>query len=85
MFYSRHAGSVSQMRIGIFGGETGQGAGGIDELIKVVHEVADQGFDSYWLPQIFGVDALTALAVAGITCRGSSWALRSSRPTRGTR
>ena len=65
MFYSHHADSVSQMRIGIFGGETGQGAGGIDELIKVVHEVGDQGFDSYWLPQIFGVDALTALAVAG--------------------
>lgn len=65
MFYSRHAGSVSQMRIGIFGGETGQGAGGIDELIKAVHEVADQGFQSYWKSQIFGADALTALAVAG--------------------
>src|ERR1700716_2424043 len=53
------------MRIGIFGGETGQGAGGIDELIKAVHETADQGFAGYWLPQIFGIDALTALAVAG--------------------
>jgi 5,10-methylenetetrahydromethanopterin reductase len=53
------------MRIGIFGGEAGQGAGGIDELMKAVHETADQGFDSYWLPQIFGIDALTALAVVG--------------------
>jgi F420-dependent oxidoreductase-like protein len=53
------------MQIGIFGGESGQGAGGIDELIKAVHETADQGFDSYWLPQLFGIDALTALAVIG--------------------
>jgi F420-dependent oxidoreductase-like protein len=53
------------MRIGIFGGETGQGAGGIDDLVKVVAEARDNGFSSYWLPQIFGIDALTALAVAG--------------------
>ncbi|HEV3226485.1 MAG TPA: TIGR03564 family F420-dependent LLM class oxidoreductase [Acidimicrobiales bacterium] len=53
------------MRIGIFGGDAGQGEGGIDELVKSVHEIADQGFASYWLPQIFGVDALTAFAVVG--------------------
>src|SRR5581483_4436021 len=53
------------MRIGIFGGDAGQGPGGIDELVKTVHEVADQGFASFWLPQIFGVDALTAFAVVG--------------------
>lgn len=53
------------MRIGIFGGETGQGPGGIDELVKAVADARDQGFSTYWLPQIFGVDALTELAVAG--------------------
>ena len=53
------------MRIGIFGGDAGQGVGGIDELTKAVGEFADQGFASFWLPQIFGVDALTALAVVG--------------------
>ncbi|MEY2435112.1 MAG: 5,10-methylenetetrahydromethanopterin reductase [Acidimicrobiaceae bacterium] len=53
------------MRIGIFGGDAGQGGGGIDELVKTVHEIADQGFPSYWLPQIFGIDALTAFAVVG--------------------
>jgi F420-dependent oxidoreductase-like protein len=53
------------MRIGIFGGEVGQGAGGMDELVKAVADAVDQGFDSYWLPQIFGLDALTALAVVG--------------------
>jgi F420-dependent oxidoreductase-like protein len=30
-----------------------------------VKEIADQGFASYWMPQIFGLDALTALAVVG--------------------
>ena len=54
------------MRIGIFGGETGQGAGGMDELVEArQRDASDQGFASYWLPQIFGVDALTALAVVG--------------------
>src|SRR3954463_5035438 len=68
-FYScatfRAADSVPPMRIGIFGGEAGQGAGGIDELVKLVAEAREQGFSSYWLPQIFGIDALTAIAVAG--------------------
>jgi F420-dependent oxidoreductase-like protein len=53
------------MRIGIFGGEVGQSAAGVDELVKAVRESLDQGFASYWLPQIFGLDALTALAVVG--------------------
>src|SRR3954470_21249853 len=58
------------MRIGIFGGDAGMGAGGIDELVKAVHDVADQGFSSYWLPQIFGVDALTAFAAVGRSVDG---------------
>src|SRR3954454_11984964 len=64
-FYSRAGIACRAMRIGIFGGEAGQGAGGIDELVRVVAEARDQGFSSYWLPQIFGIDALTAIAVAG--------------------
>ena len=59
--------------------------GGIDELVKAAQEAADQGFTGYWLPQIFGIDALTALAVVGREVPGSSWARRSSRPTRATR
>ena len=43
----------------------GQGAGGIDDLTRLVRDAADQGFSSYWLPQIFGIDALTAFAVVG--------------------
>jgi len=53
------------MRIGIFSGEVGQGAGGMDELVKEAQEALDQGFSSYWMPQVFGLDALTALAVIG--------------------
>ena len=54
------------MRIGIFGGlEAGESPGGLDELTKHVAEANHQGFNSYWLPQVFGIDALTALAVVG--------------------
>jgi F420-dependent oxidoreductase-like protein len=52
------------MRIGIFGGEVA-GHGGIDEVVESARRAADQGFASYWVPQIFGLDALTALAVVG--------------------
>ncbi len=52
------------MRIGIFGGEVA-GSGGIDEVVAAAKEAAGQGFPSYWLPQIFGLDALTTIAVIG--------------------
>jgi len=37
----------------------------IDGLQRNLEEAAEQGFPSYWVPQIFGLDALTAFAVAG--------------------
>jgi 5,10-methylenetetrahydromethanopterin reductase len=52
------------MRIGIFGGEVA-GQGGIDEVVASAKRVADEGFASYWMPQIFSLDALTSLAVVG--------------------
>lgn len=52
------------MQIGIFGGEAVDG-GSIDGIVADARTAADQGFASYWLPQIFGVDALTTLAVVG--------------------
>jgi 5,10-methylenetetrahydromethanopterin reductase len=52
------------MRIGIFGGEVA-GHGGIDEVVASARRAADEGFASYWMPQIFGLDALTSLAVVG--------------------
>jgi F420-dependent oxidoreductase-like protein len=52
------------MRIGIFGGEVA-GDGGIDEVAASARRAADEGFASYWMSNIFGLDALTALAVVG--------------------
>jgi F420-dependent oxidoreductase-like protein len=51
------------MRIGIFGGLAANGP--IDEMVADARTAADEGFATFWLPQIFGVDALTALAVIG--------------------
>ena len=51
------------MRIGIFGGVTATAS--IDESIQDVRRAEQQGFASYWVPQIFGYDALTLLAVVG--------------------
>lgn len=53
------------MRIGIFGGTAAHRVGGIDDLVANVREAAQQGFSTYWLPQVFSIDALTALAVVG--------------------
>ena len=36
----------------------------VDELVDEVRSAADQGFTSFWMPQIFGLDTLTAYAAA---------------------
>lgn len=46
------------MDLGIFGS-----ANTVDSLKAQVAHAADKGFRSYWTPQIFDLDALTALAV----------------------
>lgn len=51
------------MRIGIFSGSSNDGT--IDSMIAEAKNAEAQGFASFWLPQIFGHDALTALAVIG--------------------
>jgi len=55
------------MRIGIFveNSKTSRGGGDIDDYIAQVAEVAADGFASAWSPQVFGLDALTGLALAG--------------------
>ncbi|GAA2152097.1 LLM class F420-dependent oxidoreductase [Actinomadura napierensis] len=52
------------MRIGVSLGERG-GAEALTKLADDVRRAADDGFASAWMSNIFGVDALTALAVAG--------------------
>jgi F420-dependent oxidoreductase-like protein len=49
------------MRIGIFGGQINDGT--IDDVVEQARQAEADGFASYWAPQIFGHDALTALAV----------------------
>ena len=46
------------MDIGIFT-QTDQ----VDDLVAQARRIADEGFDTMWIPQIFGIDAITALAV----------------------
>jgi 5,10-methylenetetrahydromethanopterin reductase len=51
------------MRHGIFGTTVNEGT--IDDIVAEVRQAEADGFDSYWASQIFGHDALTALAVVG--------------------
>jgi F420-dependent oxidoreductase-like protein len=51
------------MRIGIFGGDAANGP--ISAITDRARTAADDGFPTFWLPQIFGVDALTTLALVG--------------------
>jgi len=51
------------MRIGIFAGDTAGRT--IDDVVAEARATADDGFAAYWIPQIFGMDALTVLAVVG--------------------
>jgi F420-dependent oxidoreductase-like protein len=51
------------MRYGIFGGASGDGT--VAEVVADAARAEADGFDSYWMPQIFTHDALTTLAVVG--------------------
>lgn len=52
------------MRVGIHVGLSGRGDNAIDELLDGARSAAEHGLDM-WTPQLFDVDALTALAVVG--------------------
>ncbi|MFA1547856.1 LLM class F420-dependent oxidoreductase [Actinomadura chokoriensis] len=52
------------MRVGVLLYERG-GADALGALADDVRRAADDGFPSAWISQIFGVDALSALAMAG--------------------
>jgi len=51
------------MKIGIFGGTINSGT--IDDVVSEAKQAERDGFASYWAPNIFGHDALTALAIVG--------------------
>jgi len=52
------------MRIGIFGG-IASATGTVDDVVHAAHTAAAEGFSSFWLPQIFGADAITVAGVIG--------------------
>src|SRR3954463_7096208 len=41
------------------------GGSGLGSVVAAIREVAEAGVGRAWLPQVFGVEALTAIAVAG--------------------
>lgn len=51
------------MRYGIFGGAVNDGT--LDDIVAEASSAERDGFAAYWAPNIFGHDALTALAVVG--------------------
>jgi F420-dependent oxidoreductase-like protein len=51
------------MRIGMYGGDTANRT--IDAVISAARETEAAGFASFWLPQIFGMDAISLLAIVG--------------------
>lgn len=51
------------MRMGIFGGDTANRT--IDDVVADARKAETDGFASYWLPQIFGMDAISVLAIVG--------------------
>ncbi|MBC8188530.1 MAG: TIGR03564 family F420-dependent LLM class oxidoreductase [Proteobacteria bacterium] len=52
------------MRIGIMAGATG-GDDSLDGLVKTANDLEAQGFDTMWMANIFGIDAITAAAIIG--------------------
>jgi F420-dependent oxidoreductase-like protein len=51
------------MRIGLFRGDVANGP--VDKIVDATRDAAGAGFATFWLPQIFGYDALTTLALVG--------------------
>lgn len=53
------------MRIGLFAGTAGAAASNLQSLAAFSRDAEERGFDSVWLPNIFGVDGVGACAIAG--------------------
>ena len=53
------------MRIGLMGGTSAAMGSGIEDLVKFSKDAESRGFDSIWLANIFGLDAVGACAIAG--------------------
>ena len=54
------------MRIGMMSTAIQSPSRGLDEVVAEAKKIESDGFDSLWAPNIMGLDAMTALAVAGM-------------------
>ena len=53
------------MRIGLMGGATAAMGSGIKDVVAFSKDAEKRGFDSIWLANIFGLDAIGTCAIAG--------------------
>jgi 5,10-methylenetetrahydromethanopterin reductase len=53
------------MRIGVISGVTAGSDGTIDGVVREAKALEGRGLATLWLPNIFGLDAITTLAIAG--------------------
>src|SRR5512145_2179797 len=53
------------MRIGVISGVTAGGDRSIDGVVREAKALEARGFATFWMPNIFGLDAITKLALAG--------------------
>lgn len=53
------------MRIGLMAGTTPDTTFDLDGLVAFAKDVEQRGFDTLWLPNVFGLDAVGACAIAG--------------------
>jgi len=53
------------MRIGLFAGTTPDTSFGLKGLVDFAKDSERRGFDTLWLPNIFGIDAVGACAIVG--------------------
>ena len=67
------------MRIGVMSASGMSGS--LDELIDEARRADADGFHTFWMAQIFGLDALTALSVVGREVPAASSSARPSIPT----
>jgi F420-dependent oxidoreductase-like protein len=51
------------MRIGLSSASIGSGS--LDDVVAEARRAVDDGYSSFWVAQVFGLDALTALTVVG--------------------
>lgn len=59
------ASDVDGMRIGLMHGTADRPSGGVDGVVEAAKQAEGLGFATFWMPNIFSFDAITALALAG--------------------